>query len=138
MQWYEPILKELLFFVKAPVENTQILWVSVPLFITIIVMTFYFGLYKREELGWNTSVGNSIVLLFVCVDLLRTMYHYTEPPILLNYLYNPWKSNVLYCVATASEPAGVHHKHSCLYQNLSQQVYCVCCNNDFLCFVYLD
>ena len=95
MQWYDPITEQLLILLRAPVTNSELLWIAVPLFATMLIMTFYFGLYKREELGWNTSIGNSIVLLFVCVDLLRTMYHYTEPPILLNYLYNPWKSIVV-------------------------------------------
>ncbi|MBI4141447.1 hypothetical protein HY484_00820 [Candidatus Woesearchaeota archaeon] len=95
MQWYEPIIEQLLILLQAPISNTELLWIATPLLVTILVMTFYFGLYKREELGWNTSVGNSIVLMFVCVDLLRTMYHYSATPTLMNFVDNPWKSTVV-------------------------------------------
>lgn len=95
MQWYDPIIEQLLILLKAPVTNSELLWIAAPLFVTTLVLTFYFGLYKREELGWNTSVGNSIVLLFVCVDLLRTMYHYTPTPVLMNFVDNPWKTTVV-------------------------------------------
>jgi len=48
----------------------------VPVIINIIIMEFYFGRHATEELGWNTAFGNSIVLLFVSVDLLRYLFNH--------------------------------------------------------------
>jgi hypothetical protein len=52
-------------------------------------MTFYFGKYHKEELGWNTAVGNSVVLLFVAIDLFRYVYHLTIPGTVINYAIYP-------------------------------------------------
>jgi len=57
-----------------PIKNQNMLWIVLPLMLSTIVMIFYFGLYKYEELGWNTAVGNGLVLVFVGLDLLRQMY----------------------------------------------------------------
>ena len=48
MQWYDPITEQLLILLRAPVTNSELLWIAVPLFATMLIMTFYFGLYKRE------------------------------------------------------------------------------------------
>lgn len=58
----------------APVSNPKMLWIALPIIITLFTMEFYFGRYKRESLGWNTAVGNSLVLIFVSLDLLRQFY----------------------------------------------------------------
>jgi hypothetical protein len=63
----------------APLRNTDMIWAAVPLLATLVLMTVYFGRYKGEELGWNTAVGNMLVLVFVATDLLR--YIYTTPQI---------------------------------------------------------
>ncbi|MBN2454332.1 hypothetical protein JXB11_02190 [Candidatus Woesearchaeota archaeon] len=55
-------------------KNPDMLWIVTPLIITLILMEFYFGRYRKEELGWNSAVGNSLVLVFVSVDLLRQLY----------------------------------------------------------------
>ncbi len=65
-------LKDLL---KAPAENPDMIWIITPLIITLMVMTFYFGKYMKEELGWNTAVGNSLVLFYTSIDLLRYIYN---------------------------------------------------------------
>lgn len=58
----------------APVSSPGMLWIAIPLVITLFTMEFYFGRYRRESLGWNTAVGNSLVLVFVSLDLLRQIY----------------------------------------------------------------
>ncbi|MDP2750767.1 MAG: hypothetical protein Q8O89_08105 [Nanoarchaeota archaeon] len=63
-----PRLVEIL---QAPIIHPQMLWMTVPLIGTLFLMMFYFSRYKREDLGWNTAVGNSLVLIFVGIDLLR-------------------------------------------------------------------
>ena len=59
---------------RAPFENYNMLWMLLPLLATAILLEIYFGRYKDEELGWNTAVGNSLVLLFVAIDLFRHTY----------------------------------------------------------------
>ena len=60
--------------VTAPIRIPGMLWIVVPLVIALLLMEFYFSRYTREELGWNTAVGNSLVLIFVSIDLLRHIF----------------------------------------------------------------
>lgn len=69
------VLTRLLELLTAPKYNPDMIWMVTPLVITVLLMTFYFGKYGTEEIGWNTAVGNSLVLLFVSVDLLRQIYN---------------------------------------------------------------
>ncbi|MDD5253617.1 MAG: hypothetical protein PHG05_00755 [Candidatus Nanoarchaeia archaeon] len=57
--------------VKAPIDFPQMFWILTPLLLNLLLMEFYFARYKREELGWNTAFGNSLVLVFVSIDLIR-------------------------------------------------------------------
>ncbi|HLC66835.1 MAG TPA: hypothetical protein VJK52_04300 [Candidatus Nanoarchaeia archaeon] len=57
----------------APLANTDMLWMVIPLLITLFAMETYFGRYVDDELGWNTALGNALVLLFVSMDLFRTL-----------------------------------------------------------------
>lgn len=83
--FWERTLHELLLLLNAPRLEPSMWWVVAPLAMVFVVMTFYFGLYKKEELGWNTALGNTIVLLFIAIDLLRTIYNYTIPPSFANF-----------------------------------------------------
>jgi hypothetical protein len=60
--------------VLAPVNNMDMLWIAIPLVIATLFMTMYFGRYKKEELGWNTAFGNTMVFVFVAVAIIREMY----------------------------------------------------------------
>ncbi|MBU0527234.1 hypothetical protein KKE92_02030 [Candidatus Micrarchaeota archaeon] len=60
--------------VLAPINNMNMLWIAIPLVIATIFMTLYFGRYKKEELGWNTAFGNTMVFVFVAVAIIREMY----------------------------------------------------------------
>ena len=73
--------------VTAPYHHSELLWIAIPLVIIVLLMEFYFGRYVKEELGWNTAVGNSVVLLFVAMDLYR--YLYTSSPFkdFFNYIF---------------------------------------------------
>ena len=92
------LLAEFLLLLKTPLFISEIWWIISPLIIITILMTFYFGRYVREKLGWNTALSNSIVLFFVGVDLLRTVYQYTAPPSLVNYAINPIKVIIILIV----------------------------------------
>jgi len=78
----------------APKLYPEMIWMIIPLVIVTIVMTFYFGMYKREQLGWNTAVGNSLVLIFVSIDLLRHIFNLSSPGSVFNYTEVPFKSVV--------------------------------------------
>jgi hypothetical protein len=60
--------------ITAPFNNNNMLWMLLPLLATLLLMEFYFGRYKDEELGWNTAFGNALVLCFVAIDLFRHLY----------------------------------------------------------------
>lgn len=59
------------FILSQPLHNENLLWILVPLFLTLILMELYFGRYKKEELGWNTAFGNSLILIFVSANLIN-------------------------------------------------------------------
>lgn len=60
--------------VDAPFKIPEMLWMLLPILATAVLMEFYFGRYKEEELGWNTAYSNAIVLTFVAIDLFRRTY----------------------------------------------------------------
>jgi hypothetical protein len=61
---------EILF---SPAENPEMIWLLLPLVLSLLLIEFYFGRYKEEELGWNTAFGNSLVLIFVSIFLAKYM-----------------------------------------------------------------
>ena len=58
----------------------------IPLFAVIILMTAYFSRYKDEELGWNTALGNSLILIFVSIDLFRAIFNNSTPGTAHNFV----------------------------------------------------
>ncbi len=54
--------------------ETDVLWSVLPLAIATFVLLVYFQFYSGEKGGWNTYLSNSLVLLFVSMDLLRRIY----------------------------------------------------------------
>lgn len=58
----------------SPLNYKDMLWILAPMMVTFILIEFYFGIYVEETLGWNTAFGNSLVLLFVSLDLGRKLY----------------------------------------------------------------
>ncbi len=73
--FFPNIWNRLIHLVSAPSQAPEMMWIVTPLLVTFLLMTFYFGKYTEEELGWNTAVGNSLVLVFVAIDLLRHIYN---------------------------------------------------------------
>ena len=67
-------LKRTIELVLAPLNNQDMLWIAIPLIVATLFMTLYFGRYKKEELGWNTAFGNTMVFLFVAITLIKEMY----------------------------------------------------------------
>ncbi len=57
--------------VRVPLDQKEVIWALAPLVITLLLIQMYFGRHRHEELGWESAYGNSIVLIFVTVDLMR-------------------------------------------------------------------
>jgi len=68
------MIDRLLEIINAPVNSPKMIWVLVPLIFTILLTEFYFSRYKYEEKGWEYFFGNSMILLFVSMDLLGYIY----------------------------------------------------------------
>ncbi len=96
--WFQRVLDEFIILLKAPLEVPDMWWIVLPLIAITLMMTFYFGRYVREKLGWNTALGNSIVLFFIGMDLLREVYYYTYPGHFVNFVNNPIKTVVILAV----------------------------------------
>lgn len=64
----------------APIRYPEIVWILFPMITGIILMEIYFGRYKEEKLGWNTAVGNAMVLVFVAMDLFKKIYGIDSNP----------------------------------------------------------
>jgi len=69
------VLARLVQLVEAPLSDPQMLWSAVPLVIATLFITLYFGKYKQEEIGWNTAFENTMVFLFMALNLIRQMYY---------------------------------------------------------------
>jgi hypothetical protein len=59
----------------APTQYTEMLWLAIPLALTLFLTELYFSRYKTEELGWNSAYGNAMVLLFVSLDIFRYLHN---------------------------------------------------------------
>jgi hypothetical protein len=53
-------------------------WYLAPIFLLWIVLELYFGKYKKEKLGWNTSLGNGISLTWITLESMRFLFQ-TRP-----------------------------------------------------------
>lgn len=56
----------------APVQHSSIVPTVLPLILGGLIVELYLGKYKREDLGWNTAVGNAVVWFATGVSLLVT------------------------------------------------------------------
>lgn len=74
MAFLEEVVSRLSVLVFAPLNDQLLLWAALPLVLATLFMTLYFGKYSKEELGWNTAFGNTMVFLFVSLNLIQTMY----------------------------------------------------------------
>jgi hypothetical protein len=73
-QTAEQVWDRTIELILAPLNNIDMLWIAIPLLITTLFMILYFGRHKKEELGWNTAFGNTMVFIFVAVAIIREMY----------------------------------------------------------------
>ncbi len=69
----DSILDRFTAFFTEVAEIPDLTWIVIPLIATIIVMQIYFTRYKLEKAGWNTVTANSLVLIFLSMDLFRQL-----------------------------------------------------------------
>lgn len=77
--------------------NSDLWWTVFPLIIATIIMLIYFEKYKGEKPGWNSYVANSLVLLFVSVNLFRYLYN-LDGLGAINYVTHPIKFSVSFFI----------------------------------------
>lgn len=68
------IIERLIEIIKAPLNFPEMIWVLAPLVVTILLGEFYFSRYRYEEQGWGHHFGNSMILVFVSLNLLSYLY----------------------------------------------------------------
>lgn len=83
------VWERFLELLNAPANEPEMLWFAVPLVFATIMMTLYFGRYRKEQLGWNTAFENTMIFLFVSFDIFRRMYESIEPHSWANIFDNP-------------------------------------------------
>ena len=49
------VVERCIEFLTAPFVYTDMLWIILPLILTLLVMELYFGVYSSEELGWSSA-----------------------------------------------------------------------------------
>ncbi|MBT7902314.1 hypothetical protein HN587_00505 [Candidatus Woesearchaeota archaeon] len=74
MAFYNSMWSAFLEIIKAPFNDLSALWVLAPIVLLWIVLIMYFDTHKKEELGWNTALGNGISLFWINIDLMRYMF----------------------------------------------------------------
>jgi len=89
------IIARLVELIRAPLDHSDLLWITLPLIITLILMELYFGRYRDEELGWNTAVGNSLILVFVSMDLFRFLWNSTPEPTIIKVIWLNFTKSLL-------------------------------------------
>ena len=74
IQFFYATKERFIEIIKSPANNPDMLWLLLPLIAALILLEFYFGRYKEEELGWNTAFGNSLALIFIAILLAKHLY----------------------------------------------------------------
>ncbi len=69
------VFDRLIELLNAPLLNEDMAWVTLPLVLSLLFMTLYFAKHKKEELGWNTAFGNTMIFIFVAIAIIREMYY---------------------------------------------------------------
>ncbi len=71
--WVLQIYNQIIYFLKLTLE-IEVFWSVLPLALATIFIVTYFSRYEDEGAGWNTYLSNSLVLIFVSMNLFRYIY----------------------------------------------------------------
>ncbi|MBW2978437.1 hypothetical protein KY331_06340 [Candidatus Woesearchaeota archaeon] len=60
--------------ISSSFKDLSIWWYLAPILILWIILEVYFGKYKKEKLGWNTSLANGITLTWINIEAMRFLF----------------------------------------------------------------
>ena len=63
---------------STPFKDPSVLWLLIPIIFIWFMLEIYFGIRKKEELGWNTALGNGISLFWIGMALMRQLFQEAE------------------------------------------------------------
>ena len=66
-------------FLYAPLLYPQMLWIIIPVLLSIILTEIYFKKYHREGLGHHSSLENTIFMIFICFNLAWVVSKSSSP-----------------------------------------------------------
>jgi hypothetical protein len=75
------IFHRFFIFFAAPFIYPEMWWLLFHLLLTFVLFEFYFDRHDDEDLGWSAALANSIVAIFISMELLRAMYHHEGTPL---------------------------------------------------------
>ncbi|MBR9675800.1 hypothetical protein GOV05_02220 [Candidatus Woesearchaeota archaeon] len=58
----------------SPSNDWSVFWLLAPIFLFWVVLEFYFDKHKKEELGWNTALGNGLSLFWVAISCVKYIF----------------------------------------------------------------
>ena len=67
-------------FVAAPFVYLEMWWLLIHLVLTFALFEFYFERHRDEDLGWTAALANSVVMIFISMELLRSIYGHKPSP----------------------------------------------------------
>lgn len=71
--FFEQLIINFKSILKGIKLDTSLFWMIIPLLSIWLVLEIYFSRYKKEELGWNSSLANAISLIWVILPALRNI-----------------------------------------------------------------
>lgn len=98
MEFFRNVYLEFGHYLIAPFVEPQMWWIIGPVFVVMFVLSLYFATHDTEKLGWNTSLTNSAVLIFIGLDLFRHIYNYTSPASFTNFMDHQYKILIILIV----------------------------------------
>lgn len=56
---------------KSPSNDWSVFWLIAPILLFWLMLEIYFDRHKKEELGWNTALGNGLSLFWVAISCVK-------------------------------------------------------------------
>ncbi len=114
---YGLVMERFTAILAFPVENPEFIPTLIPIFLGLVVIELYFGRYAFEDLGWNSAVSNSVLLITTALSLILQLDLISIPPsgpravvaygvlalglvILLLNFYHVWPAEIAFNVSS--------------------------------------
>ncbi|MFT4250649.1 MAG: hypothetical protein ACMXYD_04785 [Candidatus Woesearchaeota archaeon] len=75
------VFHKYIMFFTTPFIYPEMWWLLIHLILTFVLFEFYFERHENEDLGWTAALANSVVMMFISMELLRVIYGHTDGPI---------------------------------------------------------